>query len=1048
MKQLRMILALLLCVCMLPLSALATTADADGTHETVSYTPETSGLYTVTIRHNGEILPIIFVGVEPETNIDVNLTDGTVAAQEVDFNVFYLNAGTEYTVQLDNQQGYFEDNTGEWTVSVDPITPQALALNEVLAEGEWFSFSPEQDGDYSFYAAAGPAFVEIYAPGTQGGDWEGFAKDKQIYRQGLDALATGYMQYDAAKQDYDRARATLESNRAAYEAAKAQYESEKLAYDAALEKLDNYQKMLDYANDAGLLDEGSAFDQAKQDRYDRIKRILKGLSWLPVELPFSLDKESVDALPDSYQDLPAHLKGKIEENQEIITHFESMQADAEAQLAEFEAAEKQLAEAEATLQQAETMLAEGETKLQGQRDVIQADADAIIGGAGALAADANGLALQAASWLDAPTDNLTAALTAGTTYTVHVLSADPSAIRVTNDPAENPVVDKSALEQAIKDALSMDPTAYTDASAAAFLTALQAAQSVMSAPGATQEQVNAAVKALNDAIAGLETPAEATVDKSALQQAINAAEAIDTSKFTEDSVAKLNEALEAAKAVVNNDDADQDAVDAAANALNDAIKALKPTSSDVDKTALNEAIERAEAIDRSKYTESTLSALDIALAAAKRLADSSIATQGMVDFAANTLNAAIDALEKLPQTTVDKSALEEAIAAAQAVDRSKYTSESLSAMDSKLNYAQAVLGDDDATQADVDAAANALNDAVKALKEKEVTPTVDKSKLQEAISKAEAIDTSKYTDETVAALNQALTAAKAVLGADSVPQAGVDNAAKALNDAIAGLKEKDVTPPTPGVDKTALQQAVDKAKAIDRTKYTDDSLAALDLQLQNAEALLANANATQTQVNLATRRVNSALSALKEKTAPQPVKFVDVPESAYYADAVDWAVQNGITNGKDATHFAPKDDCTRAQIVTFLWRTAGEPEPTTTTNPFVDVSPSAYYYKAVLWAVGEEITNGTDATHFSPNATCTRAHAVTFLWRMEGEPMPSSIRSTFVDVQDANAYYYYAVMWAVEKGITNGTDNNHFSPKQNCSRAQIVTFLYRDKVGA
>ena len=1043
MKQLRMILALLLCVCMLPLSALATTADADGTHETVSYTPETSGLYTVTIRHNGEILPIIFVGVEPETNIDVNLTDGTVAAQEVDFNVFYLNAGTEYTVQLDNQQGYFEDNTGEWTVSVDPITPQALALNAVLAEGEWFSFSPEQDGDYSFYAAAGPAFVEIYAPGTQGGDWEGFAKDKQIYRQGLDALSTGYMQYDAAKQDYDRARATLESNRAAYELAKQQYDAEKAAYDKALAKLDAYQQILDAANERGFLD-GSNYDSKKQLAYNAFLLALRAGSLIGL----NIDREILNNLPERYTELPAYLTEQIQENEAIKTRFETTQANAEAQLAEFEAAEKQLAEAEATLQQAEAMLAEGETKLQGQRDLIQADADAIMGGAGALAADANGLALQAASWLDASTDNLTAALAAGTTYTVHVLSEEPAAVRVTNDPAENPVVDKSALEQAIKDALSMDPTAYTDASAAAFLAALQAAQSVMSAPGATQEQVNAAVKALNDAIAGLETPTEATVDKSALQQAINAAEAIDTSKFTEDSVAKLNEALEAAKAVVNNDDADQDAVDAAANALNDAIKALKPTSSDVDKTALNEAIERAEAIDRSKYTESTLSALDIALAAAKRLADSSIATQGMVDFAANTLNAAIDALEKLPQTTVDKSALEEAIAAAQAVDRSKYTSESLSAMDSKLNYAQAVLGDDDATQADVDAAANALNDAVKALKEKEVTPTVDKSKLQEAISKAEAIDTSKYTDETVAALNQALTTAKAVLGADSVPQAGVDNAAKALNDAIAGLKEKDVTPPAPGVDKTALQQAVDKAKAIDRTKYTDDSLAALDLQLQNAEALLANANATQTQVNLATRRVNSALSALKEKTAPQPVKFVDVPENAYYADAVDWAVQNGITNGKDATHFAPKDDCTRAQIVTFLWRTAGEPEPTTTTNPFVDVSPSAYYYKAVLWAVGEEITNGTDATHFSPNATCTRAHAVTFLWRMEGEPMPSSIRSTFVDVQDANAYYYYAVMWAVEKGITNGTDNNHFSPKQNCSRAQIVTFLYRDKVGA
>lgn len=177
------------------------------------------------------------------------------------------------------------------------------------------------------------------------------------------------------------------------------------------------------------------------------------------------------------------------------------------------------------------------------------------------------------------------------------------------------------------------------------------------------------------------------------------------------------------------------------------------------------------------------------------------------------------------------------------------------------------------------------------------------------------------------------------------------------------------------------------------------------------------------------------------RTGESDLYFVDVPESAYYYDAVYWAVGEGITNGTTATTFSPNNACTRAQMVTFLWRAAGEPEPETTVNPFTDVSESAYYYEAVLWAVEQGITNGTTATTFAPNATVTRGQTVTFLWRNAGSPATGN--GSFTDVA-ADAYYADAVAWAASEGITSGTTATTFSPNSNCTRAQIVTFLYRD----
>ena len=169
--------------------------------------------------------------------------------------------------------------------------------------------------------------------------------------------------------------------------------------------------------------------------------------------------------------------------------------------------------------------------------------------------------------------------------------------------------------------------------------------------------------------------------------------------------------------------------------------------------------------------------------------------------------------------------------------------------------------------------------------------------------------------------------------------------------------------------------------------------------------------------------------------------FVDVKANDYFYDAVLWAAQNGITSGTDAVHFTPDGVCSRAQAVTFLWRAAGSPAPKSVSMPFTDVPKGSYYETAVLWAVENGITKGTSDTTFSPDATCSRAQIVTFLWRSQKSPAVSSL-NPFTDVS-ANAYYTDAVLWAVEENITKGTTATTFSPDADCSRAQIVTLLYR-----
>lgn len=169
--------------------------------------------------------------------------------------------------------------------------------------------------------------------------------------------------------------------------------------------------------------------------------------------------------------------------------------------------------------------------------------------------------------------------------------------------------------------------------------------------------------------------------------------------------------------------------------------------------------------------------------------------------------------------------------------------------------------------------------------------------------------------------------------------------------------------------------------------------------------------------------------------------FSDVHAYDYYYDAVIWAVRNGITTGTSASTFSPNATCTRAQAVTFIWRAAGSPAPTRGVNPFTDVKPTAYYYNAVLWAVEQSITSGTTSTTFSPDSTVTRGQAVTFLHRNAGSPI-SSTSTSFTDVKSIE-YCAPAVSWAAANGITGGTSSTTFSPDAECTRAQILTFMYR-----
>ena len=224
------------------------------------------------------------------------------------------------------------------------------------------------------------------------------------------------------------------------------------------------------------------------------------------------------------------------------------------------------------------------------------------------------------------------------------------------------------------------------------------------------------------------------------------------------------------------------------------------------------------------------------------------------------------------------------------------------------------------------------------------------------------------------------------------------------------------------------------------TGYELDELVVTDASGDEVELTCVSSTRYTFEMPRSRVTVEATFAKIEEEEPSTPLTFVDVPTSAYYYDAVYWAVEHGVTNGTSATTFSPDRTVTRAEMVTFLWRAHGSPVATDS-NPFIDVGSDSYYYDAVLWAVENGITNGTSATTFSPDATVTRAQAVTFQWRAAGSPSVSG--GSFDDVA-ADTYYATAVAWAVENGITNGTGGNNFSPDVGVSRAQAVTFLWRE----
>ena len=191
---------------------------------------------------------------------------------------------------------------------------------------------------------------------------------------------------------------------------------------------------------------------------------------------------------------------------------------------------------------------------------------------------------------------------------------------------------------------------------------------------------------------------------------------------------------------------------------------------------------------------------------------------------------------------------------------------------------------------------------------------------------------------------------------------------------------------------------------------------------------------------------NHAAFRLSDETigddTPWENPFTDVKEKAFYYDAVEWAVKNGVTKGMTDTTFEPGTACNRGQVVTFLWRAAGSPAPSSDKCDFTDVKKGAFYYDAMLWAVENGITKGMTATTFAPNAVCNRGQVVTFLHRALGSPAPTATSTSFTDVK-SGAFYCDAMLWAVEKGVTKGMTDTTFAPSADCNRGQVVTFLHR-----
>ena len=559
-----------------------------------------------------------------------------------------------------------------------------------------------------------------------------------------------------------------------------------------------------------------------------------------------------------------------------------------------------------------------------------------------------------------------------------------------------------------------------------------------------------------------------------------------------------------------------------------------------DRSALESALLEAAALDAGNYSEASFAVLQAVLAHGRVIADDAAASQAQLDAAVACIRAAVAALAPKP-AEIDRSVLAEAIRAAKAVDPSEYTPRSYAVLDATLDAAQTALQSGD--QAMVDSVARALLAAMNLLEAAQTPEIPEEAKaLAEEISDAfgcvpvpggdvytselEAgrsyffwesvrlhIDApvhcptlyvhgrvqidggEKLTAEILFADDAATVLSGSILCPEMDNPPAAETTVRNGVTAIGGLEivGGDVRCPviSSGPETVHVSGGEVNADTISALfGYTQEggtvnagsiwaregfcvSGGTLNLGSANSEffrfvggvitisgALSYNSEAPHTVEIVFPMYIavpeggvyadgrfldqnGAPAETVRLEAGPVTHPFRDVQPNAYYYEAMLWAYAHEpqITKGTTASTFSPNAACTRGQVVTFLWRARGCPAPKHRTLPFTDVTEDAFYYEAVLWAVENGITNGVDASHFGPGQSCTRAQVVTFLWRDALLPEPNGGGNSFTDV--TGGYYARAVAWAVENHITNGTDDTHFSPDVACTRGQIVTFLYR-----
>ena len=397
--------------------------------------------------------------------------------------------------------------------------------------------------------------------------------------------------------------------------------------------------------------------------------------------------------------------------------------------------------------------------------------------------------------------------------------------------------------------------------------------------------------------------------------------------------------------------------------------------------------------------------------------------------------------------SADYTKVDAAIAKANALNKDNY--KDFSAVETAVNAVDRTKSKAD--QAQVNAMAQAVEDAVAKLTYR----SADYTKVDEAVAKADALNEADYTDfSAVKAALEAVDRTKNI-----TQQAEVDAMAQAIEDAVSGLTRKstgsdrDDSSSTPSYPVTAPDKAdngsvsVSPKNAIQGStvtvKVTPDSGYVVD-RVTVTDNRGNEVKLTQKGVGTYTFTMPAGQVTVTAAFAPaaEQSPFRDVSASDYYYDAVKWAAEEGITSGTSADLFSPSAPCTRAQMVTFLWRAAGSPNVGGALT-FTDVADSAYYAPAVRWAASVGVTSGTGAGRFSPDDPCTRGQMAAFLYRWQQSPAASG-SNPFADVADSD-YYYAAVLWAYQKGVTQGVSASAFAPSAPCTRGQMAMFLYQLK---